>query len=218
MVIYKITNKINGMSYIGQTIHDFEYRYNHNGKWWINTHNAKLRNSAKKHGKDRFLVEILRDNVKTLDELNRSEKLYIKKFNTLYPNGYNFCIGGKSRMMPDVSKDKNARTKRNGETYKIKSPQGDIQEFENCKRFCRENNLNEKNLQAVIHGKSKQHLGWTLPETTLDRKQFINPNGEKFTVLEGQLKPFCEKYNLIRFCMQQVWNKNHKQHRGWKKL
>ena len=44
--IYKITNNINGKSYIGRTSRCFDKRYKH-GQWWIETDNFHLWRSAR---------------------------------------------------------------------------------------------------------------------------------------------------------------------------
>ena len=91
--IYKITNTVNGKSYIGQTIHDA-------AKGRINDHlngvangSRLVRHAVKKYGKDAFTYEILEENIfpKFLPDL---EVHYIKKFNTVAPNGYNLTHGG----------------------------------------------------------------------------------------------------------------------------
>lgn len=71
MIIYRIFNKINGKSYIGQSLFDFNKRYK-GSKWWKYTHNIILKNSIEKYGVDNFEFEILHDDVKDLSELNSS--------------------------------------------------------------------------------------------------------------------------------------------------
>lgn len=87
--IYKITNIINGLSYIGQTKYNAIYRfYAH-----LSTiKNTRFYNSIQKYGKDSFKLEILEDNV-PIDKLDELEIYYIKKFNT-FLNGYNETKGG----------------------------------------------------------------------------------------------------------------------------
>lgn len=63
MIIYRIFNKINGKSYIGQSIFKFNKRYK--GSDWLKyTHNPILKNSVNKYGVDNFDFEIIEDNVK----------------------------------------------------------------------------------------------------------------------------------------------------------
>ena len=67
MIIYRIFNKINGKSYIGQSIFNFNKRYR--GSDWLKyTHNPILKNSVNKYGVDNFDFEIIEDDVKDIDE------------------------------------------------------------------------------------------------------------------------------------------------------
>ena len=89
--IYKITNTVNGKSYIGQTIHDAE-------KTRIRPHFAGygselVKRAIEKYGKDAFTYEILHDSI-IPEFLNDLEKEEIEKYNTLAPHGYNLGTGG----------------------------------------------------------------------------------------------------------------------------
>ena len=95
--IYKITNTINGKSYIGQTCHDAV-------KKRLNPHlagngNRILKKAIKKYGREAFTFEILHDSIipEFLDDL---EIEAIAKFNTLVPHGYNLTTGGNSGGSP----------------------------------------------------------------------------------------------------------------------
>jgi len=94
MFIYKITNKINNSSYVGQTINGVEKR------WMAHCSKRsccrKLKNAIKKYGKDSFIVETI-DIADSLEELNKKEEFWIKQLSTLHPNGYNLIEGGKNR-------------------------------------------------------------------------------------------------------------------------
>jgi len=93
-----ITNKKNGKKYIGQTIQKFSRRWSHH----LNQGNA-LFSAVKKYGKDNFKQEII-DEAKTIEELNSKEKFWIKKHNTLSPNGYNLTTGGEGFTVSEESK------------------------------------------------------------------------------------------------------------------
>lgn len=45
--------------------------------------------------------------------------------------------------------------------FKAISPTGNVVEFENMAKFCRENNLNKGNFHKVVTGKNKSCKGWT---------------------------------------------------------
>jgi group I intron endonuclease len=100
MVIYKITNKINKKVYIGQTVQPLTRRFTQHA-----CAKTILGNAIRKYGKDSFIMEILLE-VKTLDELNSNEEIYIKKFNSLAPNGYNAAYGGGNRRQTPESRYK----------------------------------------------------------------------------------------------------------------
>lgn len=94
MYIYKITNKISGKMYIGQTTNiDPEKRI----KAHFKKTNSKdlVRDAAKKYGKEALSWEIIYYAFDQ-NELNQAEKYFIQEYKTLVPNGYNIQQGGNS--------------------------------------------------------------------------------------------------------------------------
>jgi len=116
MIIYRIFNKLNGKSYIGQSVVSFNKRYK-GGDWLKYTHNPILKNSVNKYGIDNFDFEIIEDNVKDIDELNKLEIKYAQKYNTYRPNGYNIRGCGDNKFVDDELK-KHLSTFRIGTSYK----------------------------------------------------------------------------------------------------
>lgn len=103
--IYVITNVINNKKYVGQSV-DVEKR------WYSHKYTSKyetsiyLYNAMKKHGLDNFKIEIIESNI-PLDKINEREKYWIRKLNTIRPNGYNLTLGGegtKGYIMSDDTK------------------------------------------------------------------------------------------------------------------
>lgn len=92
MIIYKVTNKVNGKIYIGQTIRKMSYRWSQHG---AKKDNGFFARAIRKYGKENFTVEILASAF-TIEYLNELEIFFIKKFNSLSPNGYNIDLGGKN--------------------------------------------------------------------------------------------------------------------------
>lgn len=90
--IYKIVNKLNGTTYVGQTINSINQRFIQH-KHASLTHNTYLYNAMKKYGINNFYIEQI-DSANSLDELNTKEIYWIEKLNTKAPNGYNIVDGG----------------------------------------------------------------------------------------------------------------------------
>ena len=84
--IYIITNKINEMKYIGQTI-EFKKRFRKH----CQSH-SYVGKALRKYGVANFNILLLNDVPE--EELNYWEKYYIKECNSLVPNGYNLQDGG----------------------------------------------------------------------------------------------------------------------------
>lgn len=109
-VIYKITNKVNGMIYIGQTRNKngFNGRYSYRGKGIERVYetykreigknkryNVHLFNSIKKYGFDNFEVNEIFDVAFSQKELNIKEELWIKYYKSDKKDfGYNHMKGG----------------------------------------------------------------------------------------------------------------------------
>ena len=90
--IYKITNKINNLSYIGQST-QIEQRFREHKKSynWYREKNKKLYKDILEYGINNFSFEILEECY--IEELNNKEQYYIKYYNT-YPDQYNMTPGG----------------------------------------------------------------------------------------------------------------------------
>ena len=113
-VIYKITNKVNGKVYIGQTTRKdgFNGRYNSKGKGIERVYNYHVRSernkgkrcnyhllkSIEKHGFENFSVAEVYDVGFSKTELDLKEKIYIKLFNSI-KEGYNTQEGGNDYVL-----------------------------------------------------------------------------------------------------------------------
>lgn len=93
--IYCITNRINGMQYIGQTSKEYI-----SARWADHKNSAKnhrgnmiLYDAIREYGVENFIFEVVLEDV-PLSKLWDKEIEYIAKYNTLYPNGYNSTKGG----------------------------------------------------------------------------------------------------------------------------
>ena len=103
--IYKITNKVDGKIYIGQTICGFKKRYGNNLQ--KNTTNIHLKNAINKYGIEPFEIIEIFDSSDSIDELNELEKYWIEFFGGINSGKiYNFTSGGLNAKLSDEFKEK----------------------------------------------------------------------------------------------------------------
>ncbi len=114
--IYQIKNIETEKLYIGQTknYHSGNRLFCAEGRYKSHVSDAMsnrkyctaIDGAIRKYGKDNFKLSILEYNV-SIDKLNEKEQHYIKKLNTLAPNGYNLTTGGKaSQEVSDETREK----------------------------------------------------------------------------------------------------------------
>ena len=142
--IYKIVNKIDKKTYIGQTIQDYESRWSDHVKKRSNC--RYLKSALKKHGVDNFDFKIV---CITFDSsLDDMEIDYIKKYDCLVPNGYNLRLGGNSGRHHEETKKKISdslkTTYRNGTTVHSKHQLGKPH-----------NEITKKKISESLKGKPK---------------------------------------------------------------
>jgi group I intron endonuclease len=108
--LYRIKNKMNGKSYIGQTIRPIEKRLKEHREG----HSKGCRriyNAIQKYGWDNFEIdwyECVNEN------LNDHEEFLIEMLGTLSPNGYNLTEGGGNRK-PSEETNQKRRESQSGE-------------------------------------------------------------------------------------------------------
>jgi len=102
MIIYKITNLINGKIYVGQDAFDKRSYYGSG---------ICIKRAIQKYGIENFKKEIL-EHCKTKKQLNKKEIYWIKKLNSKAPNGYNIVNGGTGGdILSQLSKKQQKETK-----------------------------------------------------------------------------------------------------------
>lgn len=109
MIIYKITNKVNGKVYIGQTTRSIEKRW----KEHINhkSHCSALHSAIVRYGAEKFCVEVI-DVAASIDELNTKEAYWIEKYKSIAPYGYNLDSGGKNKIICQFTRDKMSKSRK----------------------------------------------------------------------------------------------------------
>jgi group I intron endonuclease len=186
--IYKITNKISGKCYIGVTIEkDPQQRWNAHIRTMKNNKGCPaLKDAMKKYGVENFKFEVI---IMCFDEdVYRYEKEYIKKYNSMIPNGYNILEGGQrgggfkgkhhtpeaiARMMENCRKFREANPN-HFETYR-----------EKLKKSMEKVNLSEAVTKSEIFQKAKQ-------EGRLGFNSHKNPEETKRKIKEGVIRYYQE--------------------------
>jgi len=104
MIIYKITNLINGKAYIGQTKRTLASRFKQHCQLNRKRSCPKLLAAIRKYGKENFTAEIL-EICTTQEALNEREVFWIKNYNT-FNDGYNLSTGGSRYELSAESRKK----------------------------------------------------------------------------------------------------------------
>lgn len=104
--IYKITNKINGKIYIGQS-HDIFLRWQqHRRTFESRCSNYALYKAFEKYGFENFDFSVVEELPNDIELLNDREKYWIKHFHSYVKdsecNGYNMTIGGDGNALIDI--------------------------------------------------------------------------------------------------------------------
>lgn len=109
MLIYKVIHEDNGKVYIGQTIKTLKHRKQQHYRASLSKeikYKPYFTRAIDKYGINKFKWEVIKI-CKDINELNKQEHYYIKKFNSMNPNcGYNLTSGGNNYIMSEISKKK----------------------------------------------------------------------------------------------------------------
>ena len=213
--IYKITNKINGKCYIGQS-NDIIKRWKTEYKWYhINSH---LQSAFNKYGLENFDFEIVEECQPNL--LNEREQFWITVYNSFDRNfGYNKTLGGtgtlgRTFIMSEETKNK-IRTANTGRKFTAEQ----LEEFRNIIRdnqiviYCYETNkyytsianaarelkICKDSIRHVIIKQNNQALNYRFCKITDNINEFITSCQQIDTYLKENnltLKQYYCKLNI----------------------
>lgn len=207
MIVYKITNKVNGKCYIGQTIKSLEERMIQHvtrvgRKKPVSTY---LHKAMKGHGVENFKAEILCE-CNTKEEMNEKEAYYITYFDTFFMKGkgYNMTYGGEGSIGYKPTNETcekisiNTRLGISPEECKKRSERmiGKRNPTYGRKRTDEEKELMSKNRQGKLTGKDNPAYK-SAPDYLI-----TFPDGHQ-EIIKG-LRTFCRDNGLSRYIM------NHK--------
>ena len=107
MIVYRLYNIFNGMSYVGKTKKSLAQRYGKN--WNKSISNSHLKGDIDRLGQECFRFEIL-ETTDDFNELSSLERKNIDRLNSLWPNGYNLQLGGQYGKHGSSTKSKISET------------------------------------------------------------------------------------------------------------
>ena len=106
-IVYKITNKKNGKSYIGKTEYSLDHRWNRHLSSARNGSKFRFHSAIRKYGEDSWDLSVI-ETYQTEDEtfINEKETHFIKLFESDTKKGYNATSGGTGGwMLPRCSQE-----------------------------------------------------------------------------------------------------------------
>ncbi|CAB4133434.1 grpIintron_endo, group I intron endonuclease [uncultured Caudovirales phage] len=220
--IYKISNKINNHFYIGYTKLSLEKRF----KLHTNSKTLKMPIvlAIKKYGVNNFFIEMLHE----FDNKNDAVNCEIKLINDLKPH-YNIHCGGTGGSMYGTMNGmfgkkhtdiwlKNKSESMMGEknpmfnkthTNEVKLKLSQMKKGNTPWNKGKTNVYTKEIIEKLKKPKTQEHKNKLKKQYT-----FISPDG-KIIIVKG-LTEFCEKNNLNKGAMSEVWNGKRKYHKGWK--
>jgi predicted RNA-binding Zn-ribbon protein involved in translation (DUF1610 family) len=219
MLIYKVTNLINGKVYIGQTSLTLEQRksrHEHDAVR-LNRKTVSFHNSLKKYGFENFKWEILQK-CETQEELDKAEIENIKKFNSMDKSkGYNLKAGGKlgGAYNEEVKANIGKSTKKKWENPEIASRmrEGLKKATEKWQKVCEEKRVVFK---CPICGKEEMRTNWEIKKykycsIECANKGEANNRVEMFKLATEKNKENYDKEKQVRLKKLKEWlnNKDH---------
>lgn len=166
MFIYKITNKINGKTYVGQTNSTISKRWREHCQ--CQSHCSILSRAIAKYGESNFIIEEI-DGANSQTELNYKEWLYVFKNNSLVPSGYNLREGGGSKGRHSVqTKNKLSIIAKTSEKHinaikrkQIPIVRSDGVVYDSVNNAAREMGVSQGNISSVLRGNRKTTGGFS---------------------------------------------------------
>ena len=164
-IIYKATNKINGMSYIGRTTRPLKDRkYAHVYRAFNYNTPYKFHCAIREFGADVFEWETI-DYTNSLEESHEKEMYWIEKLNTFSEYGYNMDKGGSSRLgftTPIDIRNKQAIACGSKEFHVFDTEGKFIKTMVSLSVFAEEIKASPSNVSSVIKGRKNSINGYIL--------------------------------------------------------
>jgi group I intron endonuclease len=157
MIIYKITNTITKLSYIGYTKQNLNNRWQQHYKQALKeSKNRKFYNAIRKYGVNAWETEVIDVALNAVEAKNK-EILYIEKYNSYY-DGYNSTLGGDGNNGIVMSKESNDARSR-----KLKGVKKSPDTIKKFKQRTQSTKTKEK-ISDSHKGMKKPWVKWTVEQ------------------------------------------------------
>ena len=191
--IYKITNKINGKSYIGQTIQNVKERfYQHCAtKCSQSILNMVIHKAIDKYGKSNFTIEVIEEVEST--NLNDRERYWIRYYDS-YNNGYNSTEGGQDgiKLFKNLDTESIVREYKSGKSLREIGRLFNVDK-QTIKDLLVRNNINLRTIKTYkLSQKDREDIIKDL-SLGLSRKEIIS----KWHISKGYLSQLINGYRRI---------------------
>lgn len=213
MIVYVITNTLNGKQYVGQTIQTLAQRFR--AHCWQSSgaggKNMPIALAMHKYGAEHFRIEVLCACASQTD-LDAMEIHYALALNTFVPNGYNLRAGnGRGSVAPDVIE-------------KIRTSNRGKKASEETRRKLSELHRGKKLSEATRAKLSQYWRGKPLPSAaranslsiTVKTYELLDPSGQPVTVTN--MAAFCREHGLERSQMSEVTRGHKRSYKGWRSV
>lgn len=179
MIIYMATNKVNGKSYVGQTVSSLKKRKQQHISCSLNdSDNLHFHNAIKKHGFGSFDWTIL-DECGNIKDLSKLEIHYIKLYST-FEKGYNLTRGGDGGRLGFKHSEKSKL--RMSLAKKGKKPSEATIRGRKNKKVTEET---KRKLSEMNKGKNNPMYGTSPSEETLKKISGKNNHGSRGVLING---------------------------------
>ena len=212
--IYKITNLITNLSYVGKHKYDkdgLDPKYLCSGTF--------IRKSIEKYGIENFSIDIV-DIADSLIDLNNKEIYYISKYNTLSPNGYNLTTGGDGLSDPSKEVIEKMRLAKLGKkqplSQKIKrsSSLKNVVHNKEWVNKIKSSLAGRKPSDSTLEASSKRHKGSFWCNNGVEEKMILGEMPQGF--VKGRLKnPFPSSKGIKLSEERKIKNSEANKGRKW---
>lgn len=211
MIVYVITNTLNGKQYVGQTIQTLNRRFRAH-RWQssgVGGKNMPIALAMHKYGTEHFKIEVL-FTCSSQTDLDTMELHYATTLNTFVPNGYNLRAGnGRGSVAPETIE-------------KIRISNRGKKASEETRRKLSESRRGKKWSEAT---RAKLSLYWkgkplspaaraNSLAATVKTHELLDPDGQPVTVTN--MAAFCREHGLERSQMSEVTRGHKRSYKGWR--